>query len=80
MARMIGRSSDRPTVYGIGTGRMKKCHGCWDGCGYCAPDNATQRRREDRGWRRNWIDEYEEDPRIVARSCPKGGPGCGCNE
>lgn len=55
MMRMMGKSSLRPYVYGVGTGRMKKCLGCRaEDCGYCAPDNATQRRREERVWRREW--------------------------
>lgn len=47
MARMLGKSSQRPLVYGVGTGRTKKCFGCPDGCGYAA-DNGTQRTREKR--------------------------------
>ncbi|AVP71239.1 hypothetical protein [Prescottella equi] len=76
LARMLGKSSARPTVYGRRTGRMKKCFGCLVGCGYDV-DNQTQRTREKRQSRR-WIDEYEEPPAVVDRACPKGGPGCGC--
>ncbi|MBV6758367.1 hypothetical protein [Rhodococcus opacus] len=66
MARMLGKSSLRPYVYGAGTGRMKKCFGCLDGCGYAA-DNQTQRQREKRAVR-NWLDEYEERTPL---DCPK---------
>jgi hypothetical protein len=66
MARMLGKSSARPYVYGAGTGRMKKCFGCpTDDCGYAA-DNKTQRQREKRVTQR-WLDEYEEREPLL---CP----------
>lgn len=76
MARLLGNTGGRPTVYGHGTGRMKKCFGCWEGCGY-QPDKQTQRTREKREAAR-WLDEYEDSPKVEDRACPKGGPDCGC--
>ncbi|WP_109527245.1 MULTISPECIES: hypothetical protein [Nocardia] len=55
---------------------MKKCFGCWDGCGY-QPDKQTQRRRENRAVA-NWRTEYEDPPEVEHRACPKGGVDCGC--
>lgn len=74
--RMLGKSGAGPFVYGIGTGRMKKCFGCIDDCGY-QPDKQTQRTREKRAVAA-WVDEYEDQPALEARGCPKGGLSCGC--
>lgn len=76
MARMIGKSSLRPYVYGANTGRIKKCFGCLDGCGYSA-DNKTQRQREKRVTRK-WLDEYESAHDYDG--CPTDGLACTCNK
>lgn len=78
MARMLGKSSERPFVYGAGTGDTKKCFGCLDGCGYAA-DNKTQRKRE-RNALRNWVNEYDDAPEDEFYACPKGGLACICNK
>lgn len=65
MARMLGKSGGRPTVYGRGTGHMKKCFGCWDGCGY-QPDKQTQRTREKRAWLGQWlVAQLAEQPPVA---------------
>lgn len=77
MARMLGNTGGRPTVYGRGTRAMKKCFGCIEDCGY-QPDKQTQRTREKRELLR-WADEYEDPTEVIDRACPKGGPDCGCD-
>ncbi|WP_155293513.1 hypothetical protein [Rhodococcoides fascians] len=42
-------------------------------------DVARGRRKEDREWRRSWIDEYEPNPALEHRFCPKGGDLCRCD-
>jgi hypothetical protein len=74
MARMLGNSGGRPTVYGHGTGETKKCFGCWDGCGY-QPDKQTQRTREKRETAK-LLDEYESPD---SAQCPLDGLRCTCN-
>lgn len=70
---MLGNTGARPTVYGHGTGRLKKCFGCLDDCG-CQPDKQTQRTREKRATAA-WRNEYEPEP----HASPRDGLPCTCN-
>lgn len=76
MARMLGKVGHRPIVYGVGTGRMKKCLGCpVENCGYQKPKKAW-RQREKRVTQK-WLDEYENREPIDCPRCESSDTPCG---